>query len=387
MLFVLALVARLVFCWLLYPSLEGRFGAGDDYEVIAGSLVAGQGYQLDGVDARPERLPLAVLFIAAHFWMLGAASWPWQISQAVLGALTCVLVYRISRRVGARQGAYLAALFCAVHPTLLLYAARPMTETLYTFLVTALLWSLAHQRGALAGVALGLQWLTKSTAVIGIPVTLALHRRWLTAIALVAVLLPWGILNVAQLGEPWLLAATGGRALYHGLYISRHVSWTTPTADLNRDAELALRGELAEQGVSPTAPVIERDRIAGALARDWIRAYPLAYMRLTLRNLGLTWYLGRSHASMVVHALLHAGLLLAAALGAWRTWHTQPGGRRWLLAALWLIGGYTLLHAAIQPAVRYVLPVVPCAATLAAAAFPLRKSPSPQGPRSSSRSI
>jgi 4-amino-4-deoxy-L-arabinose transferase-like glycosyltransferase len=370
MLFVLALVVRLAFCWLVYPLLASRLGTGDDYDVIARALVGGEGYRLDGVDARPERLPLAVLFFAAHFRLFGTASWPWQISQAGLGALSCVLVYRLGKRIGAPGGARLVGLFCALHPALLLYTARPMTETLYVFLMTAFLWALGEQRSALAGVTLGLQWLAKSTAAIGMPAMLGLHRRWPAMIAAPVVLLPWGILNLVQLGTPWLLTATGGRALYHGLYISRHAGWTTPAGDLNRDAELALRGELAERGVAASATVIERDRLAGRLAGDWIRAYPLAYTRLTLRNLVLTWYLGRSGASMIVYALLHAGLLSAAALGARRAWQSHPAERGWLVAALWLIASYTFVHAALHPALRYVLPVVPCATALAAAAWP-----------------
>jgi len=233
---------------------------------------------------------------------------------------------------------------------------------------------------AAVGALLGVQLLVKSTGMLNLAALVpSLRSRQpgdlaLVALCVGAVLAPWAVWNLSTAGQSHLLSATGGRALYHGLYISRHVSWTTPAADLNRDAELALRDELADSGVAANAGVVQRDRLAGVLARAWIDTHRSETVRLWLRNLALTWYLGRSRSSMLIHALLHAALLAAAGVGSVRLWRAVPDARRLVSIAALLVIAYTAFHAAIQPAVRYILPVVPVAALLAAGVGGTKKS-------------
>jgi len=69
---------------------------------------------------------------------------------------------------------------------------------------------------------------------------------------------------------------------------------------------------------------------------------------------------------MLVHFILHSVLLIAAAVGAVRMWRMRPDARDLVTIAGLLIVAYTVVHAVIQPAVRYILPAVPLAALLAA---------------------
>ena len=386
-----ALVVRLAFCLAVYPRLAGQFGPGDGYDVIAGNLAAGRGYTLPDVDAPAERLPLYPLLLAAGFRWLGPASWPWQLVQAVMGAATCVLVFRLARAFASQQLAFAAALFCSLHPTLVLFTARPLTETLYVLLTMLFVAAAARRRDALAGALTGLAMLVKSTAILHLIVLVVLRASGfsgysrptpdarrptifslpLKQIAMVmaaaaVVVAPWAAWNAAEFGTPHLQTATGGRALYHGLFISRQAGWTIPAGDLNLDAELALRQDLAARGVAADADVTLRDRVAGDLAREWIAAHRAEALAMWLRNLPLTWYLGRSRLSMLIHALLHGPLLLAAAIGGRRIWREHREWRDLVLLCAGLIMAYTLVHAGVQPAVRYILPVVPVAALLAA---------------------
>jgi 4-amino-4-deoxy-L-arabinose transferase-like glycosyltransferase len=374
--FSAALVVRLLFCFVVYPHLAEQFGGGDGYDEIAWNLVQGHGYTRDGVPAATERLPLYPLLLAASFALFGPLAWPWQLAQAAVGAATCALVYSFARTYAPRRGALLAAAFCAVHPTLLLYTARPLTETLYVFLLLLLVRVTIDNRrsGGPAGALLGLGLLIKTTALLHIVAFIGWLRRPGAArlvhavLATVFVLSPWALWNLAKFGELHLRTATGGRALYHGLYISRQVGWSTPAGELNLSAEVELRRDLAVQGARPVADVDVYDAAAGHLARRWIADHPIAALRLWLRNLLLTWYLGRSRLSMLIHALLHGPLLIAAAIGARRLWHGGSRLRNLAVVSVALIVAYTTFHAAVQPAVRYILPVVPLAALLAAAA-------------------
>jgi 4-amino-4-deoxy-L-arabinose transferase-like glycosyltransferase len=375
--FAVALVVRIVFCFVVYPHIASQFGPGDGYDEIASHLVRGDGYMLDGSDAAAERLPLYPLLLAASMAAFGTVAWPWQLAQAVAGAFTCALLYVSARRVASRRGALVASVLCVVHPTLLLYTARPLTETLYVLLVVLLVHKITRHdwRARPVGLLFGLQLLTKSTALLHVGACLPalVQRRGAVILRAVGwavlVLAPWVVWNLVHSGATNLTSATGGIALYHGCYISRHVGWTTPAGDLNRDAELALRAELAARGLSASTDIRQRDTVAKQLAVAWIRNHPATALRLWARNLVLTWYLGRSRLSMAAYVVLHGALLCAAAFGARRLWNCTPPARLLVIIVVLLIAAYTMFHAAVQPAVRYILPAVPCAALLAAGAF------------------
>ena len=373
---LLALVARVVFCFLVYPHLSSQFWPGDGYDIIAGNLVQGNGFVLDGVPAAVIRLPLYPALLAASFLCFGNTSWPWQLAQCVGGAITCALVLTITRQYASRAGALAAAGLCGLHPTLVLYVARPFTETLYIFLFLLLARELSQPtwRAGNVGIFLGLQLLTRSTALLHLLAFVpALVRRRFGAVACSVgiaglVTVPWSAWNLTDCGHPNLLAAIGWRTWYRGLYVSQRVSWTTPNGDLNLDAEGALERDFAQSGVTPAAGHLEREQVAAGLVRAWIVSHPRDAIRLWIRNIPLTWFLGRSGLSMWVYLVLHGALLFTMAVGAVRIWRECPQRRDFIMAMGLLVVGYTAFHAVIHPGVRYILPVVPLAALLAAGA-------------------
>src|SRR5512142_1161183 len=110
----MALLLRLAFCFAVYPHVAGQFGPGDGYDVIASNLASGNGYALPDIDAPAERLPLYPLLLAACFKLFGPAAWPWQAMQSLMGAATCVLVYKLAKRCASPSGALVAATFCTL---------------------------------------------------------------------------------------------------------------------------------------------------------------------------------------------------------------------------------------------------------------------------------
>ncbi|HVM96351.1 MAG TPA: glycosyltransferase family 39 protein, partial [Candidatus Acidoferrales bacterium] len=150
--FGLALLLRLVFCFAIYPQIVEQFGQGDGYDVIARNLASGHGYTLPDIDAPAERLPLYPFLLAASFKLFGPADWPWQILQALIGAATCSLVYRLARHYASRSAALAVATVCVFHPSLLLFTARPLTETVYVLLTVLFAWAVLQRRDGLAGV-------------------------------------------------------------------------------------------------------------------------------------------------------------------------------------------------------------------------------------------
>ena len=379
--FLLALAVRLAFVLLAYPRVEPNFRTPDGYDIIAANLAAGRGFRLEGSSlAAAERLPVYPTFLAASMLVFGPSPLPWQVAQCVLGAVTCAIVLVVARRWASRAGALAAAMFCALHPTLVLYTARPLTETLYILLLVLFVHALTTERWLEAGGWLGLGLLVKSSALlhlVALPPLLArasLRPMLRAAIVAALVVLPWVGWNVWAFGAPHLLTATGGRNLHQGLFISRRVGWTTPVGDLNREADWALWNDMRQARVAWTGDVTVDDAAAGRVAREWIEQHPDVATRLWARNLLLTWYLARTAASMALHAVVHGILLLLAAVGAVRLVRT-PGVRDLAMALVLIVVAYTAAHAIIKPGIRYILPAVPVAAMLAAAALPGTRRP------------
>lgn len=58
-----------------------------------------------------------------------------QILQAIIGAYTSVLIYRLTKRSMGEATARMAAIFCMLHPVLICYVGMTLKEVLMTFLV------------------------------------------------------------------------------------------------------------------------------------------------------------------------------------------------------------------------------------------------------------
>ncbi|GIW40214.1 MAG: hypothetical protein KatS3mg076_0791 [Candidatus Binatia bacterium] len=370
--FAVALGTRLGFAFGLYPFLAPRFEELDAYDTIARSLV------FEGRWNRElfvERLPAYPAVLALSYEVFGDTDIPWKALQCLLGAWSCALLFSLASRWATAPAAALAAAILCFHPAALLYTPRPMTETFYGFLVLGSFWLLALP-GAPApalGCLWGLQALTKSVAWIHAPAFLGVRRprAWHVGVSLgvLLVVLPWCVVTYRSFGRPLLFTATSGRALYHGWYVTTHVGWFEGTGDRNREAQIELVRELAQrygQVALRDWDVARRDRAAWDLALEKIGARKVDALFLALRNLLLTWTLGRLPESTVLYTILHGFVLASAIVGYVRlrrgkAAETEPAG-----AMAWTVVAYTVLHAVVHPGVRYVLPVLPLALALAA---------------------
>ena len=111
----------------------------DDYLLVARHYAA-EGFLTPFVGIpssfRPPLFPLVV----AAILKAGGGSLVLGLVQLVLGTATVALTWRIGQRLGLGSLAAIAAGLVAVDPLLIEYTTFPMTETLFTFLVTLLVW-------------------------------------------------------------------------------------------------------------------------------------------------------------------------------------------------------------------------------------------------------
>ena len=280
----------------------------------------GKAYLALGVlhpDTGMYRPPLYGLFLAGIYRMFGHAPAIVRIAQAVIGAITCWLIFLIGCKMGrgnARVGLVGAALF-AIYPLFVFFPAVLMTETLLVFLTTVsfvgyLRFSQqsTHLRAMAFGGAVGLSALCKPVLLpwllpcaLGMGMALSPAPRPKAARvaviigAVIAVIAPWTARNDALSGEIVPISANLGINLLGGAHPQGRGYYD------NRINYLAQYHTLADTSHAAVA-----DRKVVGIVLGWIAHNPLHYLRLSIDKLfyfWCPWVPGESPVRTVVAAL------------------------------------------------------------------------------------
>ena len=304
---------------------------------------------------------LAGLYLAGVRSLIGV-----RLVQAVVGALSCLALAWIAENIagGRSRGekiAGLAAGMMAFYPPLIRYSSLLLTETVFVFLVMAMVAFLLRFRekerpsiSVLAGLFAGMGILCRPTLI---PFTvLAAVWLWFRAssrraafapfiLAAALVLTPWTARNYRLLGRLIPVTTQGGSNLY------------LANNPLSRGGTVS-RGELVAAGIfhlGEDEDEVEYNRGYGRLARNFIRAHPLRFLKLSLRRLAWFYHLD-GHRLEFWYLLIPFWLVLLTGLGgiylAWRRkWE-------WSLPALFILI-FTIIHMTFLPEGRYRLPLMP----------------------------
>ncbi len=185
-----------------------------DYHRIAENLLNGTGYvQIEGFAY--GRQPAWPILLAGVYVIGGVHPEIGIWATALLGMLTVAATWRVGRLIGGEGVGLLAAFFVAIDPFLIVQDQTLLSESLYTFGLTVLLWMLLRRRAVAYGLLTGLLTLVRSNG-IGLVIGLLLMPRKRLALALVwlgLVLLPWTIRNVTVAGMFSPLAPQSGQLL------------------------------------------------------------------------------------------------------------------------------------------------------------------------------
>ena len=190
----------------LSPNAEGAFVGG------AERLLAGDGFRDPSYPMFSP--PFYAMTIAASFAVFGHHTLPVRLGQAALDAATVLLVLAIGQRIFGRRAGIAAGALAAVYPFTIYSAYYVGTETLFGFLLVALVWvslfAVSSQSWAIhaaAGLIMGVASLTRGSTQF-YPVAwaatlwlagrrnLAAFARWAIAcLCFAAVIAPWAIRN------------------------------------------------------------------------------------------------------------------------------------------------------------------------------------------------
>jgi len=282
-LFSMAVVLRILWT-LLIDSSQPVIDA-DEYLQLGRTLAQEGVFAWSGVltTFRPPGYP----FFVSLFLRFGSASLLMlKMGQGILGAVVCVMVYRLSRDFGAREGvARAAGIAAAVFPSNLSVTSAVWSEGLCAFLITLAFFVGRREgvrRGFLSGVVLGAACYVRPTALLLLP---CVHLRSLVcghlktyssvvvaaALGLVVATMPWAVRNSRLAGEPVWLSTHFGMNLYVAHHEGAQVGYS--------DGPLLLQVE--EQELSEP----EQSRVLARAALEYMGHNPARTALMALRRL------------------------------------------------------------------------------------------------------
>jgi 4-amino-4-deoxy-L-arabinose transferase-like glycosyltransferase len=383
---VVALLLRLAFglgYWIDKPQTHDE----QEYLMLAQNLRAGEGLVYDE-DGREHfgRAPGYPVFMAL---VLSVWDDPRAVraAQAILGALTVLIIGGLAAQAWGRRAGLLATWLAAIYPPLVWIPAYLLSETLYSFLIlfaALLLWKalepetcdrgIDEKKGFLvAGLLVGIAALARPVALpfLGLALLLLIFRREPRAaigllVGAVLVIAPWTAWKSHDAGQFVLIASEGGITFWTG---------NNPLAigegDLAANPAMKERNqEIREQnpGLGPD----QLEDIYNREAIEFITGHPLRWSWLTVKKLFYTWvpigpsYLLHSLRFLYGTWLSYLAVLPFALLGWWtlaRRRHPQPWPM-WLL-----IGSVLAINLVFFPQERFRVPVLDPMLLVGAAAW------------------
>lgn len=390
---LLAVAVRLVYSFGVARGMlhiQPEMESSDGYNRLAFNLLQGHGYRFN--QSGPlvtERAPAYPLFLLGIFYLSGVNYVVVQIAQALLGALSCWLLFLLGRWVLSAQLGLAAAFLFALYPNAIEYSARLYSENAYfpLFLAFAYFLCRASYEGSLVrGLAAGLTWgaglLTRGT-LLPLPFLLAFgvmmsrtHRspyrrwvRWGSAAALAGILIvaPWTARNYSVTGAFVPVSTWGWIAIYDGTQIAKRMTeWVdlegvdaAGTREVARMfAKRSTEGVASDNGAFPGHGAVEFDKFARDMVlEDW-SSDPIGFVKRSAMGLVFSWFFtfgaNLRVVSLIAHLPLLGGFVCGAVLMARR--YPEAFTRAW--PALGLIMFVNAFHAIAYPHVRYMSPAI-----------------------------
>lgn len=347
------------------------------------SLLSGRGYSLESPTAITP--PFYIFFLAGLYRLFDAPA-AVRLAQVALGAMGCLLLYAIGRRLFDQATGLIAAGILSLNPLVVYLAGLHLTENLFLVLVLLVLWQslrVAEEPtvSAVAGLGalLGLAMLTRAVFVAFLPFILvwtvsvwgirSARAYRVFALALVcalAVITPWTIRNYVVLDALTPIQSNGGMVFWAGNNPHSDGGMVWPTRQTWTASRPPDDNMYGWRDLSPA----EENRQYVRAAFTWIREHPRDYMRLLARKVLRLYGFTRAadEKEVIVPAavrVFHVGFLAAALAGLFLT------VRRWrgltLLLALIVFTNLTTLL--FSGATRYTIPMMPSLTLLAATAL------------------
>ncbi len=373
--FVLALGLRIFLIGVWYQTGQGdRLSAdGYCYRTMAENLIQGKGFQLEEKPTarRPPVYPLFVsFFLKYNLFPLGI-----QIAHALIGALSCLLLFALAKeifdeKVGLLASGILAIDYLSVRQTLSI-----MPETLFVFFLLGTFYflMLAYREKKMKGVILagllaGLSLLTKEVLLFYFPFVVLWVFLWknswknrflmagIFSVSLAIVIAPWVVRNSLLYGRPALLTVGGGGKTFY-LANNPQATGGITGGDWVLGVDTAMPQDVPSSFRNSPTPDIEEDYFFKE-AVNFIWKNPWSFVKLAGKKIVNMWRPYQTDSPVPARwasAVSYAPVLILGLLGLFRS------ANRWreFFPIFTLIGYIFFLHALLIAHIRYRYPVMP----------------------------
>ncbi len=393
MIVAIALFFRLLYSFVILP----HFFAGRDlesyggYDRLAEQLVQGHGFTYSDGTINLQRLPLYIVFLAGHYAIFGVVRYPVLFSQALLGAFSAYLVWRLGGYLMADRHAKVAALIYALYPFAIWRNANLLADVIMVPLLLMTLLSIVNimQNKCITrpwqymfiGLQCALLTYTKPIAAL-LPIVFfalimvcgggARKNRYVGGIVLVctyAVLLfPWVARNAVITGKFPVLSDGSGFVRYAGIAYADNFNFHEMSSRTLDAISIKQLGVLERQNgwillQNPEMYSFKDDKEMSAyITRHYTVAEPLQTVRRYFQNLGFYWFLANDHWKSWLYLLIQVPFVLFAAASFLRR-SSRKKIHQLLLGIVVLY--FWCLNSLILGQVRYSDPVMPLILILA----------------------
>ena len=358
--FLSAFLIRIIFIILFPLSAPDTI----DYDRYALHILKGIGFSTNL--ARP---PLYPSFLATIYLVFGHSFLAVRIIQAILGAIICVFVYFIGKKIFRnRKAAILGAGAAIICPSLVASNSYILTETLSTFLLTISVILLIKawedkkiKNYVTSGIFLGFSTLTRPVTLLFpffllIGLLLFFRKRLIFSLSMVAIVLPWTIRNYVVFKEFIPIATGAGFSFWVGSYLPWNGDYNY--RDLS-DKENLVKG-LSQ---------IDADKKFLSEGIKNIKNSPGAYSFLCVKKLGRFWLqipggkrvLEGKKLQKVLIFTFHYILLIFFLLGL----YLCPKKRKEVFIPLLMILYFTFAFTLSLAIPRYRIPIMPLVLAIA----------------------
>ena len=401
----LAVLAFVLSLLMIYATGRDYDGFADtiDYIVAARMLVENGSYPATG-GLNFFRAPLFPMFMALIWSVTGESVFAVKIVQAVLHAITTLMIFRIGMLLsGQTLVAALAGLMFAVNPFFVYQAAAVQTEALHTFLLTLALLLVIKmivaengfdlKTAAAAGVAFGLGALCKNSPlgiciVVAIMMAILFYRRKNSLVsgavmvgAMFVTILPWSFVNVATRGEfilindssgfvAWIGNHPANMRIYEGEFASReetqqYQDYLGKTLAAEQIAEWERTKGYSRLSFKEREDLWRQKAIENAKAEPGITARLLGWKLIAFWKPWLSTDIYSVKAA-IGSALIVVPLFVFGFAGMWIS-RKQPGTREVVIIFTVLMLFVTAVHTALVSTIRLRLSNVDALLTVFAA--------------------
>lgn len=360
----------------------------DGYHLIAENLYHGHGYKL--VLERPptlERPPGYPVFLYFLFELFGIRYDIVQISHALLGALSCWILFHLGKWIHSQALGLICAFLLAIYPPSIEYSARLYSENFYfpVFLAFAFFfcrssWFGSVGNGFLTGLIWGGSILTRGTLllltlVLPFGIALSKHhrvfvrwRKWSVPAILGAVLIvfPWTYRNYLLTESFVPVSSWGWAPFYHGIQVSKKMLEWGDLYRVDKDAakkryEIVLKrlynGDEAKAYTS-SKDYLKHERVAQELVIEELKADPLGAVGRGFLGIFFTWFQTLGAKLRILSLIIHFPLMVLFIWGAFLLAKKCHDAFVRAYPVLGLILYVNLFQAFVYPHVRYMAPAI-----------------------------